>query len=183
MRVSTSQLKALSNKAKCFLITHLMLLYLLWENRNVTKVCGTTPLLSNPELCVKQGPSVPHQWCLIQTAKQVGITPSFTFQGAERCKALSNKEKCGSHIAHCAILETQVEGLPLLKQKATPLSLNELFCRWKAYQASSGDGQPKGSGCRDGSKTQAAAGETPQLSRASLKERGRKHRVCRRIFF
>lgn len=176
----TSQLKALSKKAKCFLITQLILLYLLSENR---KVCGTTPLPSNPKsLCQESEISVPHRCHLIQTAKHVGITLIFTFQGAERCKAHSNEEKCGSHIAHCAILETQIEGLSLLKQKATPLSLNELLCSWKAYQSSSDDGQPNGSGCGDGSKIQAAAGKTSHLSRVSLKEKGRKHKVCRRVF-
>lgn len=66
------------------------------------------PLLScqTRNLRVKRGPSVPHHWCLTQTARQVGITLNFAFQGAERREPLPNEQKCGSHVACCAILET-----------------------------------------------------------------------------
>lgn len=79
--------------------------------------------------------------------KAVGITLSFTFRGVERHELLPNKQKRGSHIAHCAILETQkvwgergtqtadmsVGRVIIILVKATPLTLNELHCGWKVY--------------------------------------------------
>lgn len=111
------------------------------------------PLLScqTQNLRVKQGPSVPPPWCFTQTARQVGITLSFAFQGAERHETLPNEQKRGSRVTRCAILETRErlrgKGKPKMVEvsvglwgrviviiaKATSLSLNELHCRWKAY--------------------------------------------------
>lgn len=76
-------------------------------------------------------------WCFAQTARQVGITLSFAFQGAERHETLPNDQKRGSRVTRCAILETRERLRGKGKPKTVEVSVGPVGQGYRYYSKSS----------------------------------------------